>query len=309
MICLADNSEHADFDSLHKHLRKLKIKQEEYYTKFFQRKDKLTGQPIPFKSVDQYFNTEFVSKDNLKQWLKSDLLGGREWSIEWLRKRKEDKKLVHPPTQVELRSLVCPTIHYYNYIGGYNKICEELGFTIRMNGILSLVPFPPDAEIMIDTREQHPLKFSVPTLSYKVNCGDYALDYHHDKGIYMERKSLSDFISTLSARETRQGDSNFMRFTRELGRARELGHYIVMIVEEDLDTALAGKGISFGKVSPEHVFYNLRRLLTEFTNFQALFVANRAEAAKAIEILLSAGESVKKVDLQFLYESKALILK
>ncbi len=309
MICLVDNSEHADIESLHKHLRKLKLKQEDYYVKFFARKDKLTGEPIPFKSVDQYLNAEFLNKDNLKMWLKRDLLGGREWAIEWLKKRKADKNLTNPPTQVELRSLVCPTMHYYNFIGGYNQICSELGFILRMTGVLELRPFPADAKIISDSREQKPLKFSVPTESNKLNCGDYGLDLKHDNGIYIERKSLGDFIGTLSARETRKEDSNLLRFTRELERARELGHYIIMLVEEDLDVALAGEGISFGKVSPEHIFYNLRKLLGEFKNFQALFVPSRAEAAKAVEILLAAGNSVKTVDLQHAFESKALILK
>lgn len=309
MICLVDNSEHTDIDSLHKYLRKLKLKQQDYYEKYHARKDRLTGEAIVFKNVEQYLNTEFNSKENLKQWLKRDLLGGREWAIEWLKKRKAEKNLTYPPTQVELRSLVCPTIHYYNYIGGYNNICNELGFTLRMNGVLELRPFPESAKIITDTREQHPLKFSVPTESAKVNCGDYALDFSHDKGIYIERKNLSDFVGTLSARETRKDDSNLLRFTRELERARELGHYVIMLVEQDLDIALAGGGISYGKVSPEHIFYNLRRLLNEFINFQALFVPSRVEAAKAVEILLAAGESVKKVDLQFSFESKALILK
>jgi ERCC4-type nuclease len=308
MLCLVDNTEHPDLESLHKYLRKLKVKQETYYTQYHARKDKLTGEPIVFKNVDQYLNSEFNSKDNLKKWLNQDLVGGREWAIAWLKKRKEEKNLVYPPMQVELRSLVCPTMHYYNHVGRYHEICDELGYKVRTNGTLELHALPRDAKIIIDTREQHPLKFSVPTESNKLNCGDYGLDYAHDNGIYIERKSLGDFVGTLSARETNKGDSNFMRFIRELERAKELGHYVIMVVEENLDTALNGGGISYGRVSSEHIFYNLRRLLHEFNNFQTLFVNNRAQAAKAIEVILAAGESVKNVDLQYLFESKILIL-
>ena len=48
MICLVDNSEHADLAALHKHLRTLGLKQSDYYHKHHPRFDLFSGEPVPF---------------------------------------------------------------------------------------------------------------------------------------------------------------------------------------------------------------------------------------------------------------------
>ncbi len=310
IICRADNSQHESREAMHKHLQfKLKIKQADYYTQFETRRCWYTNEPLKFKTVEQYLAAEFKDKIALKQWLKANPTKGREWAVRWLYNRKVEKNLLYPPTQVELRTLFCPSKPYYDSVGGYNEICAELGFTPRFTRQLIKAEIPADAYIVIDNREQAPLKISHCNERGTIRSGDYALDPLHDKGVYVERKSLADFVSSWSDRETRPGDSNLKRLTRELERAEEAGTYIVMLVESDLSQAQSFNNLPHikAKVHPDHIFKNLRDALTRFQCFQALFVAGRIEAAKAVEVLLGAGESVKHVDLQYLYEKGELL--
>ena len=312
MICLADNSEHADLAALHKHLRTLGLKQSDYYHKHHPRFDLFSGEPVPFVtgSVEKYLSTEFLSKESLRKWIAANPSRGKDWAIKWLSDRKTSKNLVYPPTQVELHSLICPTRHYYDRIGGYHEICKSLGYQIALDGVMLPSLLPPGSSIIIDTREQLPLKIIGRTIEARLVCGDYGLDVDHDRGIYIDRKSLNDFVGTLSDRKTRGDDSNRDRFSRELARAKEAGAYLVMLVEAPIEHALQFNRISslsHVKVSPDYIFKNLRDLLHQFDNFQALFAKDRDEAARAVVRILGAGEIIKKVDLQFIHEKGELI--
>jgi ERCC4 domain-containing protein len=292
--CLIDQTEHVSAAALHKHLRTLKVKQADYYVKYHDRRDRFTGEPIPFKSVDQYLSAEFLTKDNLRKWIATNPAEGRQWAVDWLARRKAEKDLVYPPTQVELETMLCPSMHYYDRVGGYNAICRSLNYVIRFEGGLEMGE-PIDQVIVTDTREQQPL--DVGGIRAKLNVGDYGLNITRDVGVYIERKSLGDFIGTLSL--------GHERFLREMERAKEVGAYLIILVESLLADALAFKP-KHGTVSMGHVFKNLRDLLSYYTNVQALFVKNRAEAARVVVKLLEAGESVKYVDLQYALERGAL---
>lgn len=320
MICAVDNSEHEDIEALHKHLRKLKITQEVYYADCAPVLDRHTGEPIPFKApATDYLRREFVSKTTLKGWLKANPDAGREWALDWLAARVADKGLTVSPCQVELRSVPapCPDVRYYDAVfdGGYANVCAWLGLGPRFGGTLSTCAALP-GPVVIDTREQKPLELPVASVRGTLRSADYGLTPEHDKLIYVERKSLGDMLGTLSDRETRAGDSNLQRFTRELERITEIGAYVVMLVEAPLNECLAFNSIphlkrQLGKVriTPEHAFHNLRDLLQRFPQtFQALFVKDRAEAATAVVRLLSSGESVKSCDLQLSYDTKSLVL-
>jgi hypothetical protein len=301
VICLIDNSEFDSVEHLHLYLRKLKVKQSDYYTKYIKRTDLLTGEPIPFKNPEQYINSDFANKNNLKKYVKENPERGKEWAINFLRKRKIEKGLKFAPTQVELRSLQCPSIPYYDSIGGYNKICKELGFKIRFKSTkLEFIPLPTDAKIIIDSREQKPLRFSRATETATVKEGDYALTEPYDKQVYIERKALLDFIGTLS--------KDLGRFHRELQRAKKKKSYIVMVVENDINDAMGFEdltgipGIKYVKTNSAHIFKNLRDTLVKFTNFQVLFVSGRKEASNAVIKIFELGESVKDIDLELQYE-------
>lgn len=312
LTCHIDQSSHETREALHVHLKKLRVKQETYYTTHETRRDLLTGEPLPFKSVAQYLAAEFTDKNSLKRYLKERPVEGRAWAVEWLRKRKAEKGLVYAPTQVELRTLMCPTMHYYESVGGYNAICAELGYKLRFTGALEPQVWH-HTTILQDTREQNPLRFDdVKVTETKLNCGDYGLPAEEDKGVYIERKSLQDFVGTLSPRTVEQvtrDDSNLCRFARELERAKEVGAYLVLLVEEDLTTALGFNHLPHmrhTKVRAECIFKQLRDLLHRYDNFQPLFVAGRKECANAVLKLLAVGDQVRHVDLQRAYEAKRL---
>lgn len=310
MICLADNTEHPTRAAMHKHLRIIRVKQEDYYREHHPKFDLFSGEPIPFHDAEQYLRTDFVDKFNIKKYIKQKPVEAKAWAIDWLRRRREEKGLVYAPTHAELRSLPCPTVRYYNSVGGYNKICSELGYKIRFDKALNFKPLPVGAMVYQDTREQRPLALAVPIMVKTLKFGDYAME---GSKLYIERKSLQDFVGTLTSR-AKVLDSNKKngpeRLRAELTRAREAGGYVVMIVESEIGDAL---GFNFlpqmrhTKSRPEHVFKNLRDLLVDFADcFQVVFVKGRYEAASILLRLYEAGESVKGVDLQFAYEEGLL---
>ena len=83
-------------------------------------------------------------------------------------------------------------------------------------------------EITIDTREQTPFHFPPEIASVTrgtLRTGDYALT--GDSGFAVERKSFDDFLGTIS--------SGWERFCREVGRARDAGFVLPVVVEGWLD--------------------------------------------------------------------------
>lgn len=318
ITCLIDNTEHESLEALHKYLRP-RMKQENYYTHYLNKRCLGSGEPIPFKNAEQYLAQDFLDKNQIRSFLKKEPIRGREWAINWLKKRKEEKGLIYAPSQVELRSLQCPSMPYYESIGGYYKITRELGFKDRYIRPKEIVASEiSDVTYICDTREQLPLKLSGNVIRGKINAGDYSLAAPHDKGVYIERKSISDFAGTLNQRTNvrenkRKADTEFTsleRFDRELARAAEQRHYIVMVVENKISDALSFDYLPqmrWSKVKPSHCFKNLRDLLIKYPlSFQVVFVDGRTEAARMVAKVLGMGEQVRITDLQFAYEEGIL---
>lgn len=308
IICKVDNSIHSSLEEMHEYLRRFKIARAKYYHEFYPKKDLLTGEPIVFKEYNQYFSQDFLTKTNLKKWIKQNPEEGKKWAIEWLRKRKDEKNLVYAPSQVELESLLCPTMIYYNTIGGYYNITKELGFKDRYEDIsLKFTALPEDVEVICDTREQKLLKLPFKTIEQKLDWGDYALAGKNNKGIHIERKNLNDFIGTLSSkkvtRKDKKEDSSVQRFERELIRAQKDNGYVVMLVESSLSDALSFNYLpqtKFSQAQPSHIFKNLRDLLNKYPlTFQVVFTEGRIDAVKKLIRIFELGEDVKKIDLQY----------
>lgn len=303
VICQIDQTIHESVKDLHTHLKRFRIKQEKYYHEYHARYNLFTGELLPYKDYDQYMSQEFANKNELKAWIKAQPIRAREWAIEWLRRRRTDKMLTYAPSQVELRTLMCPSMPYYDSIGGYYQITRELGYQDRYDDrALEFAVLPPDIHVIQDSREQNPLKLAARTVVAKVDTGDYALPAPHDKGIYIERKSLADFAGTMS-----KGN---VRFRRELERATKRGHYIVMLVESSISDT---QGLNHlpqtrhVKASATFILKQMRDLLTDFPfSFQVVFVDGRIEAAQKIMRVFQLGEQVKTVDLQHAYEQGKL---
>lgn len=332
LTCAFDQTSHADLASLHAHLKRFRVSRAKYYTLYHPRFDKLTGEPIPFKDLEQYLSQDFLSKINLRKWLAKCPAEGLEWSKAWLARRKVEKNLVYAPSQAELRTLQCPTMPYYESVaaaeGGYYGVTRVLGYKDRY-AIKPLVftPIPSDACIIQDTREQRAVTLAHRTIIGTLNVGDYALSEPYDAGIRIERKSLADMASTLSAGKTtkrtrrRKGaaqsddtspseDSHLQRFERELIRAQEQGLYVIMMVEASISNAQRFDYLpqtQWIKATPQHIFFNLRDLLSRYPlTFQCVFCDGRVDMSRVMMKVLQLGAAVRTTDLQHALESTLL---
>ena len=309
IICKVDGKEFKDEKSLHFALRGYGLNKEKYYHTYYPKKDLLTGETINFKTKDQYLNSDFNDKNNMKKWLKEQSLEkAQEYCKNLLIKRKKDKNLIYSPTQIELRTIMSPSIIFYNKIfNDYYDICSSIGLEnkfIHPNNITSQFKnkLTTKDTIYVDTREQSWLKFDTPFEIKTLSFGDYSCS-NENCNCYIERKSLSDFISTLSVK-------NFDRFKNEIEKAQKNNSYLIVIVEEKLASALSFQYLPHIskkiKATPEYIFHNVRSLIQEYSNLQFLFVDGRNEMKRAIESIFASKCFYSKVDLQLAYDMKLL---
>lgn len=316
LTCLLDQTTHATREDLHAHIRRFKLKQEDYYITYHPRFDRADGRPIPFKTVDQYLSQDFVDKNSLKKWLKTGTPETIEWAKTWMHQRKCDKQLIYAPSQVELRTLPGPAMTYYEGIGGYYNVAKAMGFASRYCDDAPVFADLPDATIICDTREQTPVQLACAMERDTLNVGDYALKSPHDLGIRIERKSLGDFCGTLSDRPVRgkdgepTGQTPLRRFDAELARAEKQSLYVVMMVEASISDVQSFDHLPqtrWIRAKPAYILKNLRDLLTKYPlTFQALFVDGRIEMAQKLPRVLKLGCQVKSLDAQWLYEKGLL---
>jgi hypothetical protein len=309
VICKVDGKEFKDEKSLHLALRGYGLNKEKYYHTYYPKKDLLTGDTINFKTKEQYFNSDFNDKNNMKKWLKEQPLEkAQEYTKQLLAKRKEDKKLTYSPCQVELRTIMAPSIISYNKLfNDYYDVCSSIGLEnkfIHPSNIIHQFKNKLNSKdtIYVDTREQNWLKFNIPFEIKTLQYGDYTCS-NDNCSCFIERKSLSDFISTLSV-------GNLERFKNEITKAKKDNAYLVVVVEEKLSNALSFQYLPHIskkiKATPEFIFHNVRQLLQEFDNLQFVFVDGREEMKRCIESILASKCFYKKVDLQLAYDMKLL---
>lgn len=286
------------------------LSKESYYRKYFPRFCKLTQKPIPFKSSDQYLSQDFLGKNELKKWLKENPEEGKEYCLNFLEKRFNEGKSLFAPSQVELRSLCCPTIVWYSNFFNYNSECSNIGMKTKFYYNLDESSFKLknsfNGTIYIDTREQKQLSFKklgLKEVVKKLDYGDYCSDSSIHKHLFFERKGLSDFISTLSG--------GYDRFCREIERAKENDHYLIILVESPITDALAFNMLPYVsrkiKASPSFVFHKVRELMQKFDNIQFVFVNNRESASKLIKTIYSMDSDAIKYDWQYLIDKKIVL--
>jgi hypothetical protein len=294
-----------DDKSFHSHLKSHKLRMLEYYQVHEPRYDLRTGERINFKSKDYYFSNDFNNKINLKKWLKSQPLEKRkEYLSNFLKKRKEKHSLEFAPSEVELRSITSPAIPFYQEVfGGYYSYCSSIGLKQKYQYPSSLLKYKEKQgfKIFIDTREQKPLVIDYPTESKGLKFGDYALS-DPDCKCYIERKSITDFIGTLSG--------GFGRFCREIERALAADASLVVLVERPLQECLSFQHLNYVskkiKVTPEFVFHNVREIIQKYPSVQFLFVDGREECVRVMKRIFFSDGEFKNYDLQLMYDLKLL---
>ena len=301
--------------NLHLHIKAHKLSIGDYYHTQFPRHDLHTKELIKFKNKEQYFSADFNNKRNLKSWLKQvSMEKAKKYCKGLLTKRKREKGIKYTPTEVELRTLLVPPIHYYQIIfGDYYKLCEEIGFKNKLSqipakkieGLKFKEEFDKDHVIYVDSREQNPLQIKdFPTEVKGLKFGDYCLNDREKTGnCYIERKSVPDLIGTLS--------SGLERFEKEIERAAEEDAYLVILVERKLEECLAFNRLPYvykknTRVTPDFIFHNIRSLLQKFPHIQFLFVDGRKECVRIVKKLLLTKILRVKFDLQLAYDLKLL---
>lgn len=294
---------------LHAHLKAHKLRVAAYYQKYYPRYDLYDQKIIKFKSKAYYFSNDFNSRVNQLKWLKEQPLEkAREYLEILLCKRKREKELIYSPCQIELRTVAIPSIvTFEKYFDNYYDLCSSLGLKNKYKKITNIEvtnSLNKGHKILIDSREKEPLKFNIPSEVYGLKFGDYTLnDKEMTCNCYIERKSLADFISTLST-------LNYERFCREIERASEKDANLVILVEDTLTQALSfpflphiSKKI---KATPEFIFHNVRQIIQKYNHVQFLFVKGRKEAVRVSEKIFLSNCIYKNIDLQLAYDTKIL---
>lgn len=300
--CKIDNTEHLSNEALHKHLRKFKISQADYYEQYFARFDMLTGERIHYKSFDQYFSARFAHKDNMKKWFQQNPDKNLEIAIAMLKERMEKKNLTIAPGEVEIVSSGLPSIDFYEKKGSYEKICDDLGMNCLFDYSIQNVAFGSERlNMIIDTREQKPFEFKNHNIIVrKLDFGDYAIE-GKENGVVVERKNLNDLISTFV--------SGFVRVKKEFERTKKNNAYLVVVCDESLSTAMNFHLIPqikrYTKIRPEVLFHNIRELIQEY-GFQFVFCNGVDEATRITEKILLCADDVRKIDLQYMTDKRKI---
>ena len=296
MICkICDESFDSD-RSFHSHLKKHGMYQAEYYCKYYPRYSLYYKNQIPFINKKDYFLKEFIDLNEFLLWensISSELAKAK--CLELLRKRVEEKKYEYAPFHNELKTTSLPPIDIYKkHFKSYTKACKNIGLEPLFNK-----PLPsnfrekkiPDFTMLVDTREQDPLPFA-KTKKEKLYVGDYLIQKDGYTYTYVDRKSETDFLGTLSA--------GVGRFEKEIHKSATLNGYLFVVIESTIDKIKNNHKRFKKKTSLEYVFHNMRNLTHKYPRkIQFLFTGSRDKSLEIIPKLLYHGDSLWNVDLQY----------
>ena len=290
--------------SLHAHLKKHNLTVAEYYTKFYPRINILTGKPLPFKNKADYFSKDFTSRSQMIEWLKKEGSSktAKEYIVKKLKERIELKSMKKAPCSIDLDLSEMPPLDFYrSTFGSYGKVCSALGLPPTYPDPIVANFFDEnssykDMKIFIDTREQKPLKFP-SSESLKLDFGDYTTGGDDYSYTYVDRKSESDFKSTLSV--------GYDRFKKELERAREFNSFLYVLVESNVERIKKNNLFAPHKVNLPYIFHNTKALVREYSDVcQFLFSGGRKASEYLIPRLLKFGKRLWTCDLQYYIDKR-----
>lgn len=283
-----------------------KIKYADFIEQHFPRKDLYDNTPIKWKSDESYLLSDFNTKVNLRKYLESITKeDGMIYLADFLKRRKKLKNIDIAPSEFEAKSLTFPAISYiekYYGEGAFRKICSYAEVHSRYNYIATTT-FNRDisaSTFLCDTREQKPLK--LPNMKIqKLDFGDYTVK---DDYIFIERKSLSDFIGTMS--------SGYERFNKEIELAIFNQAYLVVLIEEKYSSLQSFEYLPhiYSKCDWTFISHRFRELMSRYPHsLQFLAVDGRKEAERVIPKIY--GLNVDKldrfyIDLQYAYNKGEL---
>lgn len=132
-------------------------------------------------------------------------------------------------------------------------------------------------KILIDTREQHPLKFKSHVRFTTLKTGDYSI-LGHTNEILIERKSVSDFFSTFAITKNKQ------RAIKEFERLSKVPHWY-LVVEASYHSIQSG--YKYSRASGNNLIEYVTALTIHYGG-HIIFANNRTEAANVIESIFTA---------------------
>lgn len=280
-----------------------KIKYADFIEKNYPKFDLYSKEPIKWKSDEQYHLSDFNNKINLKKYLeginKDEVF---HYLKGWLMRRVLVKNIEIASGEFEIKSLPFPSLSYLEKKYGaefYNRICSEIGLQIKYN-YLDTITFNKNIESLdyiCDTREQAILKLPNMQIA-KLYAGDYNLS---GSNIYIERKSLPDFIGTMS--------SGYERFTKEIERIKERNDYLVILIEEKYSNLLGFEYLPHIRSKCDFTFvsHRFRELISKYPfNIQFICVDGRKEAVRVIQKIYKLDNNINSVDLQYAYNKGEL---
>ena len=232
----------------------------------------------------------------------SDPLEVKDYLHQQLTHRIQSKGLTYGPCHLDMRTKKLPPLSFYKKIyGSYSTACEACGVEALYNQSLPSEFWEDNKEIdnldiFIDTREQKPLKFKNST-KMKLDFGDYTIGGDYYDYTYVDRKSESDFKSTLGI--------GYNRFRKELDRCREFNSYLYIIVESDMKKIYKNNHFAPHKSNLTYIFYNMRRIIEDYPRrCQFVFTGSRKKSEELIPKLLYYGKKLWKADLQYFLDTR-----
>lgn len=282
--------------SLHAHFKVHGMTLADYYCEFYPRKDLLTRQALQFKNKDEYFATDFATRNNMLEWFSlADEESGRQVAMSMLLSRVESKKLTVAPNEVELFFANLPPIKEYKRLfRSFTKACELAKVQPMFSGKLPK-EWSDDfsgRKIAIDTREQKRLQFA-NCESLKLDIGDYSTLGSEYTNTFVDRKSFDDWCGTLV------GD-NLERFWREINRAKTQNCFLWVVIECQMEGVYSLAKKSYHKPNISFITHNMRLLQHEFKDCcQFVFSGSRENSQLIIPKLLCMGQKLWNVDIQY----------
>ncbi len=277
-----------------------KIPIKKYFEENFPKTNLLTGTKLDFKDKDGYLQNNFNDKNELREWINNQPKDkALEYLTNWLKMRREIKGLVYTLGQFEARSLLFPSISFIikNYgLENWKNCYKQAGLLEKYDyGTKIIINEGEVLNFIIDSREGKPLDLPNCQVT-KLNFGDYSIENNADK-IYFERKSLNDFLGTMSA--------GFDRFDRELQRCQDENAYLVVLIEETYINLTSYPFLPHMKnvrAKPNFIASRFRYLIQKYPlNVQFFAVDGRKEAVRMINKIFRI-KNVKNYDLQMRYD-------
>ena len=149
---------------------------------------------------------------------------------------------------------------------------------------------------MIDTREQKPLSFGESEL-LKLDFGDYTVGGSDYSYTYIDRKSESDFKSTVSV--------GLDRFKRELDRVRQFNSFMYVLVESSIEKIKKNNVFAPHRSNLAYIWHNTKVLARDYSDVcQFLFSGGRRASEYLVPRLLKCGRDLWDCDVQYYIDKR-----